>query len=74
MHEVKTVQVRELAALLHFKYKSLEVGKSEGQDSTAEDKDLREVSLVEVEEEVKEWEVRVMVLLEWKLAVPLLYD
>lgn len=66
--------MRELAKLVHPRYRPLELEKLEGEDETAEEKDMSRVSLEEVEDSVKEWEVKVMLWLKWKLAVPLLYD
>lgn len=73
MHEVSYVHLKELAKLIHPKYQDLKVSKLEQQDETAED-NVRQPSLSEIEEELKAWEVRIMLWMKWKLAVPLLYD
>lgn len=74
LYEISFVHVRELARLIHPRYKKLDLEKLEGdeEEDTTEEGGGR--SLGELEEQIKEWEIRVMVWLRWKLAVPLLYD
>lgn len=75
IHEINYVHIRELAKLIHPKYQDLKVNKLEQQDETVEEQEQdRQPTLSEIEQELKQWEVRVVLWMKWKLAVPLLYD
>jgi hypothetical protein len=71
LHENVPPKVKELAKMVHPKYRDLSVEKIERGETREKECTM---SMGELEHEIKEWEVKVMLWMRWKLAVPLLYD
>ena len=76
LHERHPPKVRTLAKIVHPSHQDIDLNVLENGEGRKEHvlRGRNVGSLGELEEEIKEWEGKIMVWLRWKLAVPLLYD